>query len=107
MKQTSLKAVSFCLASVLATQAFANDACDANSALTIISATDDGLYDDIYGPHNAIDGSTDPKSRWSNESTGTPKTLDLDMGAEQTLKGLSIAWYKGCLLYTSPSPRDA
>ncbi len=84
-----------CIATVIGTQVLANSACDANDSLTIISATDDGLFDDIYGPHNVIDGVTDPTSRWSNESLGAPKSVLLDLGAEQTLKGLSIAWYKG------------
>ncbi len=99
MVHTSRKTVGLCLASVLASgivsQAAANETCDATGGLTIISATDDGLYDDVYGPHNVIDGSTDPKSRWSNESLGAPKSVVLDLGAEQTLKGLSVAWYKG------------
>ncbi|MFY0596645.1 MAG: polysaccharide lyase family 7 protein [Cognatishimia sp.] len=79
----------------LVSQASANTSCDAHGPLTIISATDDGLFDDVYGPHNAIDGDMEPTSRWSNESQGAPKILDLDLGAIQTLKGLSIAWYKG------------
>lgn len=96
MKHSSWTAVGMCLASVIGTQAYAaNATCDATDSLTIISATDDGMYDDIYGPHNVIDGVVDPSSRWSNESLGAPKSLVLDLGAEQTLKGLSVAWYKG------------
>ncbi|MFW2589741.1 polysaccharide lyase family 7 protein [Sagittula sp. SSi028] len=87
--------VGLCVSAMLASQAAANTACDASDALTVISATDDGMYDDVYGPHNIIDGSTDPTSRWSNESLGAPKSVVLDLGAEQTVKGLSIAWYKG------------
>jgi len=36
-----------------------------------------------------------PMARWSNESQGSPKFLLLDLGAQQTLKSLGIAWYKG------------
>ena len=75
--------------------AYANTACDANSELTIVSATDDGLYEETHGPENTIDGDFDPDSRWSNQSQGAPKNLVLDLGAQQTLKSLSIAWYKG------------
>ncbi|MEM9682689.1 MAG: polysaccharide lyase family 7 protein, partial [Pseudomonadota bacterium] len=94
MKKATWKIVGACAASILGAQA-ANAACDANDGLTIVSATDDGLYDDLYGPHNVIDGIVEPGSRWSNESLGAPKSLLLDLGAEQTLKSLSIAWYKG------------
>lgn len=73
----------------------ANAACDANEALTIISATDDGLFEETHGPQNMIDGSLESDSRWSNQSQGTSKTVLLDLGAQQTLKSLSIAWYKG------------
>ncbi len=82
-------------ASVLGTQAFANTACDGVGSLTIVSATDDGLYEETHGPENAIDGDFDPDSRWSNQGQGTPKALTLDLGAEQTVKSLAIAWYKG------------
>ena len=75
--------------------AHANTACDGNAALTIISATDDGLFEKTHGPENTIDGNMDPDSRWSNESQGSPKTVLLDLGAQQTLKSLSIAWHKG------------
>lgn len=69
--------------------------CDANGPLTIVSAVDDGLYDAEYGPHLVIDGLVAPESRWSNESVGSAKALTLDLGAEQTLKSLAVAWYKG------------
>lgn len=75
--------------------ATANKACDANDLLTIVSATDDGLYEETHGPENSIDGNLDAESRWSNESQGTPKTLLLDLGAVQTVKSVSVAWYKG------------
>ncbi len=79
----------------LSNVAYANTACDANGNLTIVSATDDGLYEETHGPENSIDGDFDPDSRWSNQSQGKPKNLLLDLGAQQTLKSLSIAWYKG------------
>lgn len=74
---------------------YANTACDGNAPLTIISATDDGLYEETHGPENIIDGNFDPDSRWSNQSTGDPKSVILDLGAQQTLKSISIAWHKG------------
>ncbi len=79
---------------VLGTSALAA-ACDDNGPLMIVSAVDDGLYDAEYGPHLVIDGVVAPESRWSNESVGSAKALTLDLGAEQTLKGLEVAWYKG------------
>ena len=80
---------------LLVGSAYANSACDSNAALTIISATDDGLYEETHGPENTIDGNLDAESRWSNQSQGTPKSLILDLGAQQTLKSLSVAWHKG------------
>ena len=76
-------------------QAIENSACDANEGLVIVSATDDGLYEETHGPENSIDGDLDADSRWSNESQGTPKSLLLDLGAVQTVKSINIAWYKG------------
>lgn len=83
------------MAAVAGSPVWANMACDATGALTIVSATDDGLYEETHGPENTIDGDFDADSRWSNQSNGTPKPLLLDLGAEQTLKSLAIAWYKG------------
>jgi len=95
VKQRTLKSVTFCVACIAAPQAYANTACDGMGGLTIVSATDDGLYEETHGPENTIDGNFDPDSRWSNESQGAPKSLVLDLGAPQTLKSLGIAWYKG------------
>ena len=78
-----------------ASVAVVNSACDASDGLVIVSATDDGLYEETHGPENSIDGDLDPDSRWSNESQGTPKNLLLDLGAVQTVKSVNIAWYKG------------
>ena len=69
--------------------------CVENEPLTIISATDDGLYEETHGPENSIDGNFDPESRWSNLGQGEPKYLLLDLGALQRVKAVSIAWYKG------------
>jgi hypothetical protein len=80
---------------LISSHAAANSACDADDMLTIVSAMDDGLYDENHGPENSIDGKIEPESRWSNESQGAPKTLLLDLGAVQTLKSVGIAWYKG------------
>ena len=79
----------------LMSSAYANTACDSNAKLTIISAVDDGLFEETHGPENTIDGDLDADSRWSNESQGSPKSLVLDLGAKQMLKSLSIAWHKG------------
>lgn len=95
MQTRVLKPALVILLSLTGTQALANVACDGNDSLTIISATDDGLFDETYGPQNAIDGNLDAESRWSNESQGTSKSLLLDLGAVQTVKAMSIAWYKG------------
>jgi len=73
----------------------ANSLCEANEPLVIVSATDDGLYEETHGPENTLDGNLDPDSRWSNQSLGAPKHLLLDLGAKQSLKSLQIAWYKG------------
>lgn len=73
----------------------ANTACNANDVLTIISAKDDGLYEETHGPDNLIDGDLKADSRWSNQSQGEPKTVLFDLGAVQTLKSFSIAWHNG------------
>ena len=79
-----------------ATSASANTACDGVGPLTIIYATDDGMFDDVsHSPASLLDGSLDPDSRWSNESQGSPKELVFDLGAQQTLKGINVAFYKG------------
>ena len=97
MNYKSLTPLSLCLLSVMGCQAMANVACegDAMGPLTIVSATDDGAYEETHGPENTIDGNFDPDSRWSNESEGAEKTLLIDLGAEQSVKNVQIAWYKG------------
>ena len=79
----------------LAKPALAAATCPETDALTIVSATDDGLYEETHGPENVIDEDFDPDSRWSNLGQGEPKYLLLDLGAKQLVKSLSIAWYKG------------
>lgn len=95
MKIGFWKTLFFCITCASSTQGFANSACDANDNLTIISATDDGLSEETHGPENTIDGNLEEESRWSNQSQGEPKNLLLDLGAQQTLKSLNIAWHKG------------
>ncbi|WP_211300998.1 polysaccharide lyase family 7 protein [Aliiruegeria haliotis] len=95
MTHATRTGVGLFLGAVLGTQTWANSACDANDALIIVSATDDGLYEETHGPENAIDGDFDADSRWSNQGQGAAKSLLLDLGATQTLKSLSIAWHKG------------
>ncbi|MCW5615197.1 MAG: polysaccharide lyase family 7 protein [Rhodocyclaceae bacterium] len=75
--------------------AHANTACDGNGPLTILSATDDGSYSDNYSPDKSIDGKLEAESRWSSQSQGVPKALLLNLGAQQTLKSLSVAWHSG------------
>ncbi len=75
--------------------ALASIACEDDNPLTIISATDDGLFDESYGAHNVLDGNFDPESRWSNLGQGEPKYLLLNLGTQQLVKSVSIAWYKG------------
>lgn len=89
------KAICVGFACVLSSQGIASAACEVNRSLTIVSATDDGLYEETHGPESTIDGDLDPDSRWSNQSQGAPKSLLLDLGARQTLNSLNIAWYKG------------
>ena len=69
--------------------------CEDDKPLTIISAIDDGLFDETYGAHNVLDGNLDPESRWSKLGQGEPKYLLLNLGAQQLVKSVSIAWYKG------------
>lgn len=95
MKKFTISTACFCLASVVSSPSLANLACDAVGDLTIVSATDDGFFEETHGPENTIDGNLDAESRWSNQSEGAPKSLVLDLGARQTLKSLGIAWHKG------------
>lgn len=67
-------------------------ACAGMSQLRVVSAQDDGTNDG-HTPDLTIDASFLPDSRWSSELPG--KELLLDMGEEQTLKELGIAWYRG------------
>lgn len=95
MKIGFLKTVLVGAACAVGSPAFANSACDANERLIILSATDDGLSEETHGPEKAIDENLDADFRWSNQSLGEPKTLLLNLGAQQTVKSLSIAWHKG------------
>lgn len=63
------------------------------SQLGIVAASDDGSFDDIFAPANAIDGNFEADSRWSSEGSG--KELILDLGEVQTVKEVGLAWYKG------------
>lgn len=95
MTHAPLKVMLFSSILALAAPGYANVACDDNGPLTIVSATDDGLYEETHGPENAIDGDFDPDAGWSNLGQGEPKTLLLDLGAVQTLRAVGVAWYKG------------
>ncbi len=95
LKLSCWKSICIGLACGLSPQGVASAACDVDGNLTIVSATDDGLYEETHGPENSIDGDLDPDSRWSNQSQGAPKALLLNLGARQTLNSLNIAWYKG------------
>jgi len=74
-----------------------SDGC--TTALTFASATDDGTNDG-HGPKMAIDGSTDPDSRWSSKSDGkdgsySTKALTLKLASAQKIGAVGVAWYKG------------
>jgi len=73
----------------------ANSKCYSNDNLTIVSATDDGLYEETHGPENTIDGDLQAESRWSSQSQGSPKSLLINLGAVQNAKSINIAWHKG------------
>lgn len=90
-----LKSVFSTIAVFTASVSMAHASCEGTGELTIVSATDDGLYEETHGPENSIDGNLDPESRWSNQSQGAPKSLLLDLGALQTLKSFGVVWYKG------------
>lgn len=64
-----------------------------NQVHLISTSSDDGSFEDDYGPQNVIDGDTNPESRWS--STGVGKTLTLDLGEVQVLQSLTIKWFEG------------
>ena len=95
LKTSQMKYAGALLAYVVTTPAFAQATCDADQVLTIVSATDEGFYEETHGPENTIDGDFDPDSRWSSESQGAPRVLLLDLGAQQTLTALDIAWHQG------------
>ncbi|WP_394155080.1 polysaccharide lyase family 7 protein [Loktanella salsilacus] len=95
MNLNLIKYIGIITASGVALPAYAQDACDSPRQLTIVSATDEGLYEETHGPENTIDGDMDAESRWSSESQGGPRTLLLDLGAEQNLTSVQIAFFKG------------
>ncbi|MBL4632090.1 MAG: polysaccharide lyase family 7 protein [Paraglaciecola sp.] len=64
-----------------------------NQQNTIVSATDDGLFDPPYSPLHAIDSATDPSSRWS--SLGTSQEIIFDLAAVKTIGSLNIKWHQG------------
>ncbi len=95
MKKTLHSILLFPLVMSSPVAAVANTACDGKADLVIVSAVDDGLYEETHGPDKTIDGKLDPDSRWSNESQGSPKQIVFDLGAVQKLQAVGIAWYKG------------
>ncbi|QBY05707.1 cyclic nucleotide-binding protein [Thalassotalea sp. HSM 43] len=66
--------------------------CEASGELTISSAFDDGSNDG-HGPSNTIDDDLSNTSRWS--SNGSGKQITFDLGAEATVNGAQIVWFKG------------
>jgi len=64
-----------------------------NEIYDIASAFDDGNYDTNFEPINAIDQNTHSASRWSSNGINTYLTIDL--GRSQTVRALTIKWYKG------------
>ena len=87
--------ITFLLVASFSLPVIANSECDSNDNLTIVSATDDGLYEETHGPENTIDGDLQAESRWSSQSQGTPKSLLINLGAVQNAKSINIAWHKG------------
>lgn len=67
--------------------------CDRMSQLAIEIATDNGTSEDIHPAEMAVDHDFNPDSRWSSENEG--KALLLDLGQQNTVKEIGIAWYKG------------
>jgi poly(beta-D-mannuronate) lyase len=67
--------------------------CAEISPLAVVAATDDGSFDAEYGPERVFDNDFDPDSRWSSEGVG--KRITLDLGAEQALREVGLAFYKG------------
>ena len=69
--------------------------CDTTSDLAIVNATDDGTNDG-HGPLNTIDGDStisNTESRWSSNNSG--KYIIWDLGSEQTVESIDIAFFKG------------
>ncbi len=62
------------------------------SDVTPVDASDDGTNDGNV-PAGAIDGNLDPDSRWS--SNGDSKSIEFDLGSNEDIAGVSVAWYKG------------
>ncbi|WP_299947641.1 polysaccharide lyase family 7 protein [uncultured Microbulbifer sp.] len=68
-----------------------SSSCTSGSKLSIISASDDGTSDG-HDPANVIDGSFASESRWSSAGV---KWITMDLGYEQVIEAVDIAWYKG------------
>jgi len=64
-----------------------------NVQYTILSANDNGGSDPEYPAANAIDGKTDPKSRWS--SLGVAQEITFDLGEVKSVGSLKIKWHQG------------
>lgn len=63
------------------------------SSLSIVSASDDGLYNDDYAPSNAIDSDTTEASRWL--SSGTDNAITFDLGDSYKVTSIEVYWYEG------------
>lgn len=66
--------------------------CD-NEIHSILSATDDGSYDDEYIPANTVDLDTASVSRWSSD--GMNKAITWELESEKTVRALTIKWFEG------------
>jgi len=63
------------------------------ASLSIVSASDDGLYIDDYNPSNTIDGDITEESRWV--SSGTDNAITFDLGESYKVTSIEVYWYNG------------
>ena len=67
--------------------------CAGNYLINVISATDEGDSQPMYGPLNAVDDDFSVASRWQSE--GDAKAITLDLGSRHLVKDVGIAWFDG------------
>lgn len=67
--------------------------CSASTLLAIEGVTDEGHYQEPYGPDLTIDNDFSDSSRWSSEGTYT--WIEFDLGSVSTVTDIAIAFLKG------------